>query len=89
MLTFEDLKEENEKLIYIGNDPQKYKEAIIGLTSDSNHLVYSYQKLVECFIKKDGMSEEDAIEWIEYNTIRSLPYCNKETVPIIIEEVTT
>ena len=25
-------------------------------------------------MKKEGWSDNDAIEWIEYNTIRALPY---------------
>jgi len=29
--------------------------------------VYSGDKLIENFIENDGMSEEEALEWVEYN----------------------
>jgi hypothetical protein len=29
--------------------------------------VYSGEKLIENFIENDGMSEEEALEWVEYN----------------------
>lgn len=37
-------------------------------------LVYSYRKLVEIFVRVDGMTEEEAVEWVSYNTIRAIPY---------------
>ena len=48
--------------------------------SEDNRLVYSYDRLVQALAKayRDGKppdeAEMDAIEWLEYNTIRSLPY---------------
>ena len=42
-------------------------DAIMGYT-DPGVLVYSYQKLVDCFIK-DGMSREEAYDWIAYNVL--------------------
>lgn len=50
-----------------------YDEAIIGIDSNER-VVYDFDKMAECLMKEDGMSYEDAIEFIEYNTIRSLPY---------------
>lgn len=29
--------------------------------------VYSGEKLIENFVENDGMSEEEALEWVEYN----------------------
>jgi hypothetical protein len=35
--------------------------------SKVERFVYSGEKLVENFIENDGMSEEEALEWVEYN----------------------
>lgn len=50
-----------------------YSTALIGVDTN-NRAVYSYEKMVEDLVKCEGYSEQDAIDWIEYNTIRSLPY---------------
>ena len=46
-------------------------EAIIGegvRCSQEPVLVYDYNKLIKIF-KKEGMSEEESIEWIDYNIL--------------------
>ena len=59
----------------IGNrDRKDYYPAIIGLARDKSHVVYSFEKLVSCFMKWDGLSYEEAVEWIEYNIEQALPY---------------
>lgn len=50
-----------------------YDAAIVGV-SEGRRVIYDFDKMVECLVKEDGMSEEEAIEFIEYNTIRALPY---------------
>ena len=50
-----------------------YSSAVIGVTNDGN-VVYSYPLMVESLVKEDGMTEEEAMEFIDYNTIRALPY---------------
>lgn len=62
-----------------------FNKALIGVSEDSCHLIYSYERLVESLIKSYG-SENDTREWIEYNTLRNLPYMNQDFVPIIIHE---
>ena len=59
-----------------------YDDALIGVTED-NRAVYDFDKMVEWLCNKEGFSPEDAIEWIEYNTIRALPYAG-EDAPIIM-----
>ena len=73
MIEIDELKNENEDLVYLGDSPEQYKDAIVGLTCDSNHVVYDYDKFADCLVS-EGMTYEDAYEWIEYNTLRSLPY---------------
>ena len=60
-----------------------YDEAFIGLSVDYR-AVYDYEKIIRCLMK-DGMTDEDAAEWIEYNVVRALPYMDKEGyAPIIM-----
>lgn len=50
-----------------------YLNAIIGISHD-DRLIYDYDKMIDCLIEEDGMSYEEAMEFIDYNTIRALPY---------------
>lgn len=50
-----------------------YASAFIGI-SDDNRAVYDFDKMVEWLMKKDGISDIEAIEFIEYNTLRAIPY---------------
>lgn len=59
-----------------------YDDALIGVTED-NRAVYDYERMVEWLRRKENFSEEEAIEWINYNTIRALPYFG-DKAPIII-----
>lgn len=59
-----------------------YDDAIIGVSHD-DRVIYSYDKMVECLVKADGMTEEEAMEFIDYNTIRAIPYAG-ELAPIVL-----
>lgn len=48
--------------------------------------MYDFEKMVECLQEEDGMDEMDAIEFIEYNTIRALPYMGA-MAPIVLYPV--
>lgn len=50
-----------------------YDDAIIGTTED-RRVVYSFEKMADCLMREEGMSYEEAVEFIEYNTVRALPY---------------
>jgi hypothetical protein len=50
-----------------------YDDALIGVTEDGR-AVYDFDKMVEWLCENEGFSDTEAVEWIEYNTIRSLPY---------------
>ena len=62
-----------------------YDSAIIGITED-NQVVYDYDKMIEHLIQEDDMSYEEAIDFISYNTIRSLSYVGMG-VPIIMYSI--
>lgn len=59
-----------------------YDTAFIGVTED-NRAVYDYRKMVAWLIENDGMTEEEAEEWIGYNTIETLQNAGSRA-PIII-----
>jgi hypothetical protein len=49
-----------------------FDEAIIGYGTkkgSEDSLVYSYEKCVDILIEKQGMTYEDAIEWMEFNVV--------------------
>ena len=48
-----------------------FEDAIIGLTINPHHpmvVVYDYQKCVEILMAK-GLSDEEAVEYLEFNTL--------------------
>lgn len=59
-----------------------YDEAYVGM-SHEGQAVYDYEKMIDVLRERDGMTDEEAIEWIEYNTVRSLCYLPRPT-PIIL-----
>lgn len=63
-------------------DQPSYDGSIIGVTTDDK-VVYDFDKMVEELMHDEGWSYDDAIDWIEFNTIRSLPYAG-ENGPIIM-----
>ena len=54
-------------------DNHAYDNSIIGTTFDGR-AIYDFDKMVKELMQDEGWSEEEAIEWIEFNTIRALPY---------------
>lgn len=58
-----------------------YDDALIGVTEDGR-AVYDFDKMVVWLVEKQGFDQMEAIEWIEFNTIRALPYF--EDAPLIM-----
>lgn len=77
-----------EKLLEYGYEGVKYltnysyDDALIGV-SDDNRAIYDFGLMIEWLMVEEGFTCEEAIEWIEYNTIRALPYMG-EGAPIIM-----
>lgn len=69
-----------EDVKYLTN--YSYDTALIGVTED-NRAVYDFEKMVEWLVEAEGSTSEEAVEWIEYNTVRTLPYFG-EKAPIIM-----
>lgn len=59
-----------------------FDKAIIGIDPNSMRLVYDRNKMVDILIEGEGMTYEDAIEHLEFNT-----YCAYvgEKTPIYIQ----
>ena len=68
-----------ERLLYAGYDGIKYltnysyDDALIGVTDDGR-AIYNYELMVEWLMNEEGWTDNEAVEWIEYNTIRAIPY---------------
>jgi hypothetical protein len=62
-----------------------YDSAIIGYDADNYRVVYDYEKMIEHLMDIDGMEYDEAVEFIEYNTIRSLPYAGSNS-PIVLHK---
>jgi hypothetical protein len=63
-------------------DNASYDKSIIGVTLDGR-VIYDFDLMVEEFAEENECSYIEAVEWIEYNTIRSLPYAG-EKAPLIV-----
>ena len=87
-MTYEELQ---EKLLDEGYDDvilldnYDYADAFIGITAD-DRAVYDYGKMIDWLMNKEGWDYETAAEWIDYNTIRALPYAGAHA-PIIVYSV--
>jgi hypothetical protein len=71
-----------EAMIFGNGD---YITALIGYTDDGR-AVYDYDLMVEFLKEYDEMTPEEAMEWIDYNTIRTIPYMG-EKAPIIMYRI--
>lgn len=75
------------KLVFL--DPPCFDKAIVGLTQDedgNDHVVYAYDALIEVVNQDLSVSIDDAVDFIEHNTIRALGYMG-ENKPIVITRV--
>ena len=63
-------------------DNPAFDNSIIAITTDGQ-AVYDYNKMVYELMKDDNISEQEAIDWIEYNTLRAIPYAG-EMAPIVV-----
>lgn len=63
-----------------------YADAIIGTTHDGR-AVYSYSKMIDVLIQDEGMTYEEAADWVDYNVIRSLPYMGEMQPCVVYDRV--
>lgn len=77
------IKETTEGIKYLSDF--SYDDALIGI-SDDNRAIYDYDKMVLWLVNEENLSEEEAEEWIDYNTIRALPFLGVKA-PIIMYSI--
>ena len=86
MIEYEDALAEG----YISEDALRFENpsfdnSIVAVDYDGR-LIYDYDLMVEELMKQDDMSGEEAIDFISYNTLRSLDYITDKKKPIVIME---
>lgn len=72
MKNVDKLKEYTDEPVVVF-DNLDYDSALIGITED-NRAVYDYDLMIKYLMDTQGWDETESIEWIEYNTLRALPY---------------
>ena len=75
------IAEEHEEAV-VFNVPS-YDNAIVGL-SDDGRVIYDYDLMVKELTDDTALTEDEAIQFIDYNTIRTLPYIEETVRPIIL-----
>ena len=81
--------DEDEAILLLEGD--EFADSAIGISTDHN-VIYDYDLMVQSLAKAyreendtDEEAELKAIEWIDYNTLRGIPYFQSQgIVPIII-----
>ena len=64
-----------------------YDSAIIGYEENSQRIIYDYEKMTEHLMDKEGMTYEEAVEFIDYNTVQACAYMGNNA-PIILRNIT-
>lgn len=67
-------------------DNPSFDNSIIGI-STNNNIIYDLTSMVDELAEDDDMSYEEALEFIDYNTLRTIPYINEGSKPIIMTEL--
>lgn len=63
-------------------DNHSYDGALLGFTDDFRP-IYVYDLMIEELMMDEGWDEEEAIEWLDYNTMRALAYMG-DRAPIVL-----
>lgn len=86
------MTEETKKLLSEWNldnavvfENPSYETAIVGYDIHSKRIIYDYNLMIYYLEVNEQMTEEEAAEFIDFNTIRSLDYI--ENAPIILYEI--
>lgn len=73
--------EENNIAIKMFDNPS-FPNSILGLTLD-DRVIYDMELMISDLMIEDNISYSDALEFIEYNTLRALPYMGNDA-PIVL-----
>lgn len=81
-----------ENVLLLGGEGMgiDYSDAFVGIV-DSPHCsfkaLYDYDKCLQLLQDKEGMTWEEALEWFEYNTVRSLSYQKADAAPLFLNRL--
>lgn len=92
--TFDELSESLKE--HVSYDEQEYNaigkftepdfsKAVLGITHD-NRIVYDYETMIRTLMADDNMTYEEAIEFIDYNTIKTIPYMGAQH-PMVLHKL--
>lgn len=76
----EEIAIDNEEEVLFLDNPS-FDKSIIGITNDFR-LIYDFDKMVEELMEDDQIDYEDAIDFIDHNTLLAIPYFGEQS-PII------
>jgi hypothetical protein len=60
-------------------DNPSFDNSVMGVSQD-NKLIYSYESMVQEYMDDNHCEYEEAVEFIEYNTMRALDYMDRAPV---------
>ena len=75
----------DKSLLYLGikEERQDFADAFIGIVDDEfPKAIYNTEKIIEVFVKRDGMTWDEAVEFYDFNVRGS--YMGEQT-PLFIE----
>ena len=76
-----------ERLIAAGYDDvilldgPSYDDALVGITDDGR-AVYDYSKMVSWLVSREGLSESEALDFVECNTMGTLLCLDAEAAAV-------
>lgn len=68
-------------------DNPSFDASIIDIEYSSGAVIYSLCDMMEELAEADNITYMDAVEFIDYNTVRVIPYINDGVAPIICDTV--
>lgn len=84
-MTYEEVckyAEDQEIELKVFSNPS-FNNSIIGISYDGR-VIYDFDLMIEGLMEEENINFEDALEFIEYNTLRALPYMG-DNAPIILD----
>lgn len=65
-----------------------FDRSVIGAEEGTGRVVYDYDLMVAEMSEEAGIEPDEAMEFIDYNTMRALAYADPERRPIVIRRIT-
>jgi hypothetical protein len=79
-----DNQSEYPKAVFL--EPREWLDnAIQGKDSATGGLIYNFDIIVDIFVQKDNLNWVDAVDMVEFNLEKTIPYM-KEPQPVIIKD---